>query len=61
MTGNKKNDFILKAVDHKEDAQITQQKKRSYEAFEGHNQKDILVRDILETVQQMQNSPSPAN
>lgn len=62
----KKRDFTQKAVDHKEDAEIAQQKKKSYEAFEGHNQKDILVRDILQTVQQkhneeMQNSPRPAN
>lgn len=66
MTGKKRN-FTLKAVDHKEDAEIIQQKKSSYEkAFEGHNQKGSLVRDILQTVQQkhneeMQNSPSPAN
>lgn len=63
----RKRDFTLKAVDHKEDAEITQQKKRSYEkAFEGYNQKGSPVRDILQTVQQkhseeMQNSPSTAN
>lgn len=67
MLLERERDFTLKAVDHKEDAEITQQKKRSYEkAFEGHNQKGIPVRDILQTVQQkrseeMQNSPSTAN
>lgn len=63
----RERDFTLKAVDHKGNAEITQQKKRSYEkAFEGHNQKGILARDILQTVwqkhnEEMQSSASAAN
>ena len=55
--------FTLKALDHKGDAEITQQNEK---AFEGHNQKGILMRDILQTVQQkhneeMQSSARAAN
>lgn len=47
MLLERERDFTLKAVDHKEDAEITQQKKRSYEkAFEGHNQKGIPERHL---------------
>lgn len=55
-------------MDHEEDAEITQQKREAMRRLLSDTNllKDILLRDILQMVQQkrneeMQNSPIPAN
>lgn len=43
-------DFILKAVDHEGDAEITQQRKRSYEKGLERQPEDLFVRGNLQVI-----------